>query len=154
MVTFDLLKVAVHPTSHSCPTDSNEWGVRSGKRCAIRAVVWIWGIRNSTDPTDDMAAPLGSATSMGVAVGFVALVTSVVDRKWPVLPVSATANREGGPRDFSLVEVIWFSLILFLTTLKFLGSPPFQASSPWLIAVDASAFSFLAGRMVFSPRCR
>jgi hypothetical protein len=44
MSTVSLLNVAMHPTSHSCPTDNKECGVKDGNRCARVADCGIIGI--------------------------------------------------------------------------------------------------------------
>jgi hypothetical protein len=69
MVTWWVLKVAVHPASHSLPIDMSELCVRSGKMCASLAALGNCGrSRVQAVLLDRRNAPFGNPTVMVVLV--------------------------------------------------------------------------------------
>jgi hypothetical protein len=81
MVTWWVLKVAVHPASHSLPIDMSELCVRSGKMCASLAALGNCGrSRVQAVLLDRRNAPFGNPTVMVVLVVLSVLCGSFVLR--------------------------------------------------------------------------
>ena len=83
-----LLKVAIHPTSHSLPIDSKELR-RSGKRCAcMECFGRVLLIGKCVVAVEVIVVWSGSWTVIGVWGIFWLLLSLVCLRKCPVAPVS------------------------------------------------------------------
>ena len=91
-----LVNVAVHPTSHSWPTDRRLVLCSAGKMWARRALLGRVGIASSASCVDSMCDPSGRATWSGVLVVVLLVVGARTERKCPVHPVSMTALVLGG----------------------------------------------------------
>jgi hypothetical protein len=140
MSTWFWSKLAVHPASHSWPTESNELVRKWGNRYAVRADCGIIGICNWVAELDSICEPFGRDMAMlGVSVH---VGTEVVNwserRKCPVLPVSkmvsmdilvvAVVGGEGGPSELAVCKksVLNTFKICGVHCGSLLGSPPSQ----------------------------
>ena len=68
IITLSFLKIASHPSSHSCPTDTNEV-CRLGKWCDSLAEVDTLGRQRDNMLVDNMVSSLGSVTWIGMWLG-------------------------------------------------------------------------------------
>ena len=119
MVTSSLVKVAVHPASHSWPMEMRElapW-LSAGKRWAAVAVFRREGKGRWAVWVEVMVSPFGRWTVMGFSASCWCVLGASVVKKWPMVPVSANAVwgvelfGGEGPSDCVVTDfLLWFNV--------------------------------------------
>ena len=104
--------MAMHPASHSWPTERRENCARSGSTCALHAAWGRSGRERYPSCVDSIVGPLGILTWMGLVAALRFVKGAVVMMKWPELPVSGITVVVVGLQATGLGNNVSFILLL------------------------------------------